>query len=234
MVILVEDLTDLQTLEAELAHSDRLASIGRLAAGVAHEIGNPLTGIDSLAQNLKYETDPEIIRQSIEQILTQTHRISDIVQSLISFSHAGSRTDRPVAVFRLHDCVAEAIRLVQLSHAGKQLKYANDVPDDLEIKGDRQRLLQVFVNLLNNARDASRPGDTIEVHATTGETQVEILVIDQGTGIPEELLDRVFDPFFTTKQPGEGTGLGLPWYTTSYRTTQAPSPWRALPDSGPA
>lgn len=210
MVILVEDLTDLQTLEAELAHSDRLASIGRLAAGVAHEIGNPLTGIDSLAQNLKYETDPEIIRQSIEQILTQTHRISDIVQSLISFSHAGSRTDRPVAVFRLHDCVAEAIRLVQLSHAGKQLKYANDVPDDLEIKGDRQRLLQVFVNLLNNARDASRPGDTIEVHATTGETQVEILVIDQGTGIPEELLDRVFDPFFTTKQPGEGTGLGLP------------------------
>lgn len=210
MVILVEDLTELQTLEAELTHSDRLASIGRLAAGVAHEVGNPLTGIACLTQNLRHESDPAIIRQSIDQILGQTNRISDIVQSLISFSHAGSRTDRPIALFNLHACVAEAVRLVQLSRTGKQLNYFNHVPPDLEVRGDRQRLLQVFVNLLTNARDASTPGDNIEVHATLGDAHAEILVIDQGMGIAEELLDRIFDPFFTTKQPGEGTGLGLP------------------------
>jgi PAS domain S-box-containing protein len=210
VVILVEDLTDLQTLEAELAHSERLASIGRLAAGVAHEIGNPVTGIACIAQNLQYEEEPAVIEENLADILQQTERISAIVQSLVTFSHSGLPEDRAITRFKLHACVEEAQRLVRLSHHAKQLLYLNLCPQDLVVEGDRQKLLQVFVNLLSNASHASEPGSSIEVDAFSEDNYIMIRVSDQGTGIPEELRDRVFEPFFTTKNPGEGTGLGLP------------------------
>jgi Na+/proline symporter/signal transduction histidine kinase len=210
-VILVEDLTDLHTLEVELAHSDRLASIGRLAAGVAHEIGNPVTGIASLAQNVLMEPDNvELTEESLHLILEQTKRISNIVRSLVSFSHGGSATDHMPVPVPVRLCVGEAIRLVQLSRAGKELVFENHCGEGHQVYGDRQRLCQVFVNLLTNAADGSRPGDTVTVSSTERNNFLEIQVIDHGSGIPEEFLDRVFEPFFTTKEPGEGTGLGLP------------------------
>ncbi len=210
MVILVEELTELQTLEQELAHSERLASIGRLAAGVAHEIGNPVTGIACLAQNLGYEEGPSGVRDTARQILEQTRRISDIVQSLVTFSHSGSAREAISSSVALWMCVEDAVRLVHLSHSGKQVECANRIPRKLEVLGDRQRLQQVFVNLLSNACDASCPGDIVEVIAKTKRHTVEIQVKDQGCGIPDELRERIFEPFFTTKEPGEGTGLGLP------------------------
>lgn len=210
-VILVEDLTDLHTLEVELAHSDRLASIGRLAAGVAHEIGNPVTGIASLAQNVLMEPDNvELVEESLLLILEQTKRISNIVRSLVGFSHGGSATDHMPAPVPLRVCVDEAIRLVQLSRSGKDLVFENRCAPEHQVFGDRQRLCQVFVNLLTNAADGSQPGDTVSVHSTAQEEFIEIQVEDHGCGIDEEYLDRVFEPFFTTKEPGAGTGLGLP------------------------
>jgi len=211
MVILIEDLTERQTLESELAHAERLASIGRLAAGVAHEIGNPLTGIASLAQNLREEDDREAIDESIVAIQQQTRRIADIVQSLVTFAHGGVPSQRASDPVPLAACVEEAVRLVRLSRAGKQANFANRCDPDIEVQGDRSRLVQVFVNLLTNACDASQPGDSIEVDASLeGDEFIRIEVRDQGSGIPESLRERVFEPFFTTKQPGEGTGLGLP------------------------
>jgi PAS domain S-box-containing protein len=211
MVILVEDLTERQMLESELAHADRLASIGRLAAGVAHEIGNPLTGIASLAQNLRDEQDAGVLEESIGQIQQQIRRIADIVQSLVTFAHGGVPSERPAAPVALAACVEEAVRLVQLSHAGKQIRFVNDCDPDVVLQGDRSRMVQLFVNLLSNACDASRPGDAVEVVSVLErEDIVHIEVRDAGTGIPDELRERVFEPFFTTKQPGEGTGLGLP------------------------
>lgn len=210
LVILVEDLTDMQTLEAELAHSERLASIGSLAAGVAHEIGNPLTGIDSLTQNLEHETDPQVVRASIEQIRTQVQRISDIVHTLVTFSHGGVPRERALAPLDLHDTVEEAMRLVRLSRAGKLVTGRNLCEPGLLVHGDRQRLIQVFVNLLTNACDASRPGEEVDIRGGKVGDHVEIEVVDRGSGIDPEVLDRVFEPFFTTKDPGEGTGLGLP------------------------
>ncbi|MDD3517542.1 MAG: ATP-binding protein [Chromatiales bacterium] len=209
-VILVEDLTELHTLESEVAHNDRLASIGRLAAGVAHEIGNPLTGIASLAQNLRYEHDEQELDLAAHQILEQTRRINDIVQSLITFSHAGTVPPRSAEPVPLHDCVEEAIGLVQLGDSGKQVRCINRVPSDLNIEGSYQRLLQVFVNLLTNAVHASDPGARVQVAGHMKGAHVEIEVEDEGHGIPPHLLDRIFEPFFTTKPPGEGTGLGLP------------------------
>ncbi len=208
-VILLEDVTELQVLEQELVHSERLASVGRLAAGVAHEIGNPITGIDCLAQNLRYEThDPEVL-ESINQILSQTERVSRIVQSLVSFSHAGQQKAVQFEEVDVHRCVQEAINLLSLQKEKGQVVFNNAVPEGSLVMGDSQRLIQVFINLLSNSRDASPHYGTIDINAETKGNVTRITVTDYGSGIPPENLDRIFEPFFTTKEPGEGTGLGL-------------------------
>jgi signal transduction histidine kinase len=104
----------------------------------------------------------------------------------------------------------EAIQLVGLTRAGKHVEFSNSCPEALLMKGDRQRLAQVMVNLLTNACDASEPGDRVEIFAFTSHDEIQIEVMDQGEGIPEEALDVIFEPFFTTKEAGKGTGLGLP------------------------
>ncbi len=210
-VILVEDRTDLETLEAELRHSERLASIGRLAAGVAHEIGNPLTGITSLAQNLRYDDTAESREHTAAVILDQTRRISAIVESLLAFSH-GDRP-RPLAceTVEVAPAIDEAIRLVGLGRTEKHIDFRNECPPGLAVNGDPQLLQQVFVNLLSNAADASEPGDPVTIRARSeGPDEIVLEVVDQGRGIDPEVAERVFDPFFTTKPVGKGTGLGLP------------------------
>jgi PAS domain S-box-containing protein len=210
-VILVEDLTELHTLEEELTHSERLASIGRLAAGVAHEIGNPVTGIACLTQELLHESDdPAFRRQGLQQILEQTRRISNIVQSLVNFSHGGTLHDHTPEPVELGNCIEEALQLVRLSRSGKQLETRIDCPQPLQVEGDRQRLIQVFVNLLTNACDASQPGDTLSITGRIEGDYVVVRLSDQGHGIPATLQEKIFEPFFTTKPAGEGTGLGLP------------------------
>jgi len=208
LVMLLEDLTNLENLEAELAHSDRLASIGRLAAGVAHEIGNPVTGIASLAQILREEnSDPEVRRISTE-MLNQTRRITEIVRSLMSFSRSDNG-GRGFETFPLAPLIDESLALVRLAHKGKNLHYSAACDPQLEITGDRQRLSQMLVNLCGNACDASESGERVEVLAYADHGEVQIEVLDRGPGIPEQTQALVFEPFYTTKPPGEGTGLGL-------------------------
>jgi signal transduction histidine kinase len=208
-VLLVEDTTEKHQLEAELAHADRLASLGRLAAGVAHEIGNPVTGIACLAQNLRDENDEPEVRQNVEQILEQTKRINAIVRSLVSFSHSGQESESHEPV-NLRRCVDEAIQLVRLSRNGRSTECVNECSEDVFVMGVKQKLLQVFVNLLTNACQASRPEDRVMVATHTEPGWNEVRVQDHGSGIDPANIERVFDPFFTTKEPGEGTGLGLP------------------------
>ncbi len=208
LVMLLEDLTDLENLEAELAHSDRLASIGRLAAGVAHEIGNPITGIASLAQNLRDEKAPEIIDESVDGILQQTKRISSIIGSLMNFSRSGS-IGSDYQTFKLKQTIEDAIRLVKLARSGKHVEYRISCRKKLRLVGDRQRISQVLVNLLANACDASKSGDRIEIIAYRNDDYIQLELMDQGQGIPEKDQNEIFEPFFTTKKPGEGTGLGL-------------------------
>tara|TARA_R110002073_G_scaffold22277_3_gene77137 strand:- start:1949 stop:4915 length:2967 start_codon:yes stop_codon:yes gene_type:complete len=209
-LVLIEDISDYERLEQELLHSERLASIGRLAAGVAHEIGNPVTGIACLAQNLAYEDDPAEVRSAAQDILRQTDRISRIVDSLVNFSHVGSGAgDVHLEPCNLADCVDEAIHLLQLDHQARPLHFENHCDRELLVHADAQRLLQVFVNLLGNARDASPANARVTVSASVQQQRVSIEVEDQGSGIPPALQTQVFEPFFTTKEPGEGTGLGL-------------------------
>jgi PAS domain S-box-containing protein len=209
-VILIEDCTETQLLEEELIHSERLASVGRLAAGVAHEIGNPITGIACLSQNLKWMTsDPEILDTS-RQILDQTQRISRILQTLMNFARRGNHTQQVYRVnVNIKHCVEEAIHLLKLAPDAIQVAFFNEVPEDCTVTGDDQRLVQVFVNLLSNARDASSTDGKILIKALQKHQSVEIYIIDEGCGIPEAQKDRLFEPFFTTKGPDKGTGLGL-------------------------
>lgn len=208
--ILVEDHSKRYSLEEKLAHSERLASIGQLATGVAHEIGNPVTGIACLAQDIQADADsPETVRQGLKQILTQTERITNIVSSLVNFSHVGASIDHPTEPTVLRNIVSEAINLVSLSHDGKHIRYENNVDGSIEVDGFSQKLVQVFVNLLSNATDASSQGQSIRIDSEVTQKQVSITIQDFGEGIREEHLSKLFEPFFTTKMVGEGTGLGL-------------------------
>ncbi|MCL6417342.1 ATP-binding protein [Aestuariirhabdus sp. Z084] len=210
-IVLLEDLTDTQVLEEKLVHSERLASIGRLAAGVAHEIGNPITGIACLAQEMREETDNDEFREMAQQVLGQTERVTRIVQSLVNFSHSGTnhRQSAPADPVNIHTTVNEAIDLLSLSRKEQGIVYHNQIDQSLLVSGDGQRLLQVFVNLLSNARDASPANSDIRLSSEASEHTVTLRVTDQGSGIPAHIRDSLFEPFVTTKDPGRGTGLGL-------------------------
>ncbi len=207
-VLLMEDITERLRLVQELAHSERLTAVGRLAAGVAHEIGNPVTGISCLAQDLQAESEEQATRDSAATILDLTGRISSIVSTLVDFSRRDSQVDlQPV---RLAEAVNNAIQLLELDKSAKVVEFRSTIADDLEVMGDAHQLAQVFVNLLANARDASPEGETIRIQSQRdGSRRIVVHVTDRGCGIPRDRQDRVLEPFYTTKEPGEGTGLGL-------------------------
>lgn len=210
-VILIEDHSEMQWLEDELVHAARLASIGQLAAGVAHEIGNPVTGISSLAQNLRYDTDDPGVLETAQQIQQLTHRISRIVSSLVGFAHGGRHVKEhslvPISIAAVVDA---ALHLLQLAPSGEDVRYSNRCPADLTVRGDAQRLQQVMINLLSNARDASEPQELVVIDAEPEGRLLKITVTDEGRGLDERVRQHLFEPFTTTKPPGEGTGLGLP------------------------
>jgi PAS domain S-box-containing protein len=210
-VLLLQDRTEARELEQKLAHRDRLASIGQLAAGVAHEIGNPLTGITSLAQNLRAESADDDVRERLSLLITQTQRIARIVRSLLGFARAGdgSATTASSESVRVAELVDEALTLTRLGRAARQLQFKVELDPELCVRGDRQRLEQVLVNLLSNACDASPDGSEVVVRAARDGERVQLSVQDCGAGMTSEAQARAFEPFFTTKQAGAGSGLGL-------------------------
>jgi PAS domain S-box-containing protein len=215
-VLMVEDLTELHRLEQELAHAERLASIGRLAAGVAHEIGNPVTGISCLAQELRDTCTQREVREQATDILHQAHRIELIVRSLIRYAHAGETTGVPRTAVPLAEAAAEAIRLTCLGREARDIHFILAIDPDLAVHANQQQVLQIFVNLLTNAVDACPVGARVTLSAGAASQggapasgQIEVTIQDTGRGIPADCLPRVLEPFYTTKLPGEGTGLGL-------------------------
>jgi signal transduction histidine kinase len=209
-VVLIEDHSEIYQLEAELAHSERLASIGRLATGVAHEIGNPVTGIACLAQDVQaMPEDQELRRTSLDNILQLTGRITRIVQSLVSYSHAGYHYDHRPEPENVKKMIEDSVSLIQLGEKGKQIDFKIHCDPELRVMGDYQKLQQVLVILLDNASDASEQGSQVNIQAGIEDDSIVIRITDRGHGIEEKNLKKLFDPFFTTKQAGDGTGLGL-------------------------
>ncbi|MHB0774661.1 ATP-binding protein [Halomonas sp. WWR20] len=210
VVILVEDHSEMKWLEDELRHAERLASIGRLAAGVAHEVGNPVTGISSLAQNLRYDTEDPVILETAEQMQQLTARISRILQSLTAFAHGG-RHAQPASheAVELREVTEQALHLIHLARSSQDISYRNRCPQGLSVTGNAQQLTQVLVNLLGNARDASPLGGEVTIEAYPEEGHICLSVTDTGQGVAAQVRNHLFEPFTTTKPPGQGTGLGL-------------------------
>ncbi|MDX9819924.1 MAG: cache domain-containing protein [Desulfococcus multivorans] len=198
--------------EKRLIQSEKQASIGKLAAGVAHEINNPLTAVLTFTHLMLRRKDlPEELREDLQTIALQTERVRRIVKGLLDFSRQSRLDTEPLNIGRLlEDCVElmENQALIQ----GAVLRYAAD--GELPVlQLDRNQIQSVMINLMMNALDALAPGGEIDIRAAVrendGEKGVEISVRDTGTGIAPEHLDKLFDPFFTTKEVGKGTGLGL-------------------------
>ncbi|PJE80752.1 Sporulation kinase A [invertebrate metagenome] len=210
-VILMEDRTENRIFEEHLIHKERLASIGQLAAGVAHEIGNPITAISCLAQELPSISQNSDVQENARLILDQTSRVSAIVQTLVTYAHGGqnvSPNDDQRAV-NLYECIEESIALLILGNKQQKIYFDNQCDQRIKVMGSHQKLQQVFINLLKNALDASKKGGVVSVYTRLSSCAVMVSVEDQGRGIPESIQEQLFDPFFTTKEAGKGTGLGL-------------------------
>ncbi len=197
-------------MQARVAQAERLASVGMLAAGVAHEINNPLGGILALSSLAVEDMQPDDpARPNLEEVVRQTERCRDIVKGLLEFSRQSKAGTEMVDVNQVLDGTLGLI--------GGQATFFNvEIIKDRDpalprITADRSQLQQVFTNLLVNAAQAmdERGTITLTTRYSASDGHVEVTVSDTGRGIPAEYIDRIFDPFFTTKESGKGTGLGL-------------------------
>jgi signal transduction histidine kinase len=207
-LILVDDITQRMQLEEQLLQTEKLTSLGLLAAGVAHEVNTPLAVISNYIQMLAKQLPANDPRHKLtDKIVNQTFRASEIVNNLLNFSRTGGAAFEEVNLNRI---IGETLSLVdhpfRAAHVQVIENFAADLPGVL---GSGNRLQQVFLNLFLNAKDAMPAGGMLEVRSSSTNGTVEIEVSDTGIGIQRENLTRVFDPFFTTKALGRGTGLGL-------------------------
>ncbi len=201
--------------EIKLLQSEKQASVGKLAGGVAHEINNPLTGIVTFTHMLLRRNDiPEEVRSDLETIAQETERVRKIVKGLLDFSRQTELDREPTDVNRL---VRQAVTLVENQALIKSVNLTFEPGDGLPmVTLDRNQMQSVLLNIIINALDATDPGGSINITTNIGistskpgQKGIEILCTDTGCGIPPENLNRLFDPFFTTKDVGHGTGLGL-------------------------
>ncbi|MBI9108381.1 MAG: PAS domain S-box protein [Spirochaetales bacterium] len=225
-VIVARNITDQKKadeerdkLRVQVIQSQRLASVGTLARGVAHEINNPINGILNYAQLIKDSID--IGSREYEfasEIIVETERVAGIVQNLLTFAQQDMQAH---SLARMTDIIKGATSLIQTINRGDMIKLELDVPDDLpKLKCRSQQIQQVIMNLLTNARDALNErykeydeDKIIRIYVRTiekeGRRWIRITVEDHGTGISADVRERIFDPFYTTKGRTEGTGLGL-------------------------
>jgi two-component system NtrC family sensor kinase len=226
-------LRELELRQRHLVQSEKLASLGTLLSGVAHELNNPLSNISSSCQILTEEIEEADLaykKELLKQIDEQTDRARDIVRSLLDFSR---EKDFKKEMLHLRKLLDETIRFLR-GQIPTTVKITVDVPQEIVIFADKQRIQQVLLNLIKNAAEAipaegdifiraglgligGRGGEDVDIYqsqkyagsCSLGENTVDIEISDTGCGIPEEVIPRVFDPFFTTKDVGKGSGLGL-------------------------
>jgi len=216
MLLFVRDITRRKNLERTLVEREKLAGIGTLAAGIAHEINTPLqiiTGISETAQR-KLEASDEVNREDLmrrfKMINSNAWRIASIVRSLLDYARSSAEK---VESCQINDLVNKTLLLVEhqlksWSNVSVETRLADELPS---VQCDPNRIIQVLINLINNARDAMPHGGVITIQTEYDEVARSVLlrVVDTGGGIPAEIRDKIFDPFFTTKPIGEGSGLGL-------------------------
>jgi two-component system NtrC family sensor kinase len=205
----MSDITDAAMLQAKLVHTEKLAAVGQLVSGVAHEVNNPLTAILGFADLLTENPEiPDSARKDLRVILQEAQRTKQIVQNLLSFARQMPPQRRPVQV---NSILSSTLQLRAYDFSSHGVEVVESLHTNLpEVIGDSHQLQQVFLNIINNAYDAVRetgrpPRLEIATSVVGGFAQVSFR--DNGHGIAHP--DRIFDPFFTTKEVGKGTGLGL-------------------------
>jgi signal transduction histidine kinase len=218
VLLFLRDVTEKRLQELHLMQAEKLSSIGVLAAGVAHEINNPLSSVagyaEALLRRFKEEhslaEDPRLgdFPKYLQVIVRESYRCKGIIDSLLSFSR---KSDGSISNININDILKEVLELVRFkSHYDKieiQTSLQNDIPD---ILGDPTGLRQVCMNLLINAHQAINGSGLVEITTkTTKHSMVLFQIKDSGCGIPKDAIDQIWDPFFTTKNVGQGNGLGL-------------------------
>lgn len=208
-IVMMEDVSGRLKLEEQMQQREKLSSIGLLAAGVAHEVNTPLTGVSSYTQMLLGmlpENDPK--HELLKKVHRQTERASNIVNNLLNFSRAGSSGE--FAELNVNKVLDDTLQLLEVQMRKSQIEIVKDYdPQIKHIYGNAGKLQQVFTNLILNSRDAMPNGGRITLVTRQTNDGVEIEVADNGSGIEPENLSKIYDPFFTTKEVGKGTGLGL-------------------------
>lgn len=204
---LIQDVTELKKLEEQIVNSEKLASIGRLAAGIAHEIGNPLTSVFSFVQILREMEDDKFKQESLETIHFHIQRISEILKQLSGFSKMPSVESRKCQV---NEIIEYSAKLIQYDKQARNVSIRKELSPSLpETEADYNQLSQVFVNLILNAIDAMPNGGILTIRSYVEADNIIVEFEDTGTGIPKESLNKIFDPFFTTKEKGTGLGLAV-------------------------
>ncbi len=210
-MVLASDMTDRKYLERQLIHSEKLASIGLLAAGVAHEVGNPLSAISGYAQILEAgDNTEEERREYLEAIVNQTGRIQKILRELLDYSRPSKGLSE---VLDLAEALPRTMSMIEAQRVfrGIEVRYNLDEAHQPHLVFmDRDHLVQITIIIAMNAAQAMNGNGSFQVALSRGAGWVRIRFTDSGPGIPPEIVAHLFDPFFTTKNPGEGTGLGLP------------------------
>jgi len=203
---------ELTTAQEQLVRSARLAAVGRLSAGVAHEIGNPLAAIRGLLDLVQTgDLDPEEEREFVGRVRREAERIHHTIRDLLDFSRSEPGQEvRIESSADISEVVSDTIKLIDRQTRFRDIEIALTLDDELpRVRGDHERLRQLLLNLLFNAADALGGTGRIEVRAANSGGVVQLIVEDDGPGIDGEIIEQVFDPFVTTKAPGQGTGLGL-------------------------
>jgi hypothetical protein len=210
-IVIIEDVTERVQLEEQLQISDKMASVGLLAAGVAHEVNTPLTGISSFTQMLLSQAPPDDPKtRLLEKIEQQTFRAARIVNGLLNLSRSSGQNPEERVPVDLNAVVNDVLALLEPQLVAAKIKVRRDLGSSPAlVSGVEHKLQQVFLNLFLNARDAMPKGGWLSVATRIEDGQAIAEISDTGPGIPNEHLARIYDPFFTTKLIGKGTGLGL-------------------------
>ncbi|HEX2963956.1 MAG TPA: ATP-binding protein [Ignavibacteriales bacterium] len=205
--VIIKDFTEVKKLQQQIDQSEKLAVIGQLAAGVAHEIGNPLTSISSIVQILQRRSADSLFSEQLANIKLNIDRISRIVRELVDFSRPPSHE---MLLIQITDVIKTALGIVKYDKRVKKVLFETRLDNDLpKINIVPDQILQVLINILFNALDAINGEGKIEVISSHDKENVYIEIRDNGCGMDKDTMGKIFDPFFTTKEVGKGTGLGL-------------------------
>jgi two-component system, NtrC family, sensor kinase len=196
-----------QDLREQLIQAEKLATIGTLASGIAHEINNPLYAITSLSGKLQKETRPQVIQEYLDVIIDSGRRIAAIVRDLNAYARRSIETE--ASDIYVPHLLEEALKMARLAEVLDEVRVIRRLDKVPPVHGKTDELLQIFVNLVTNAVQAMEGRGVLTLSTSAANGSVHAMVQDTGPGIPRNLLGKIFDPFFTTKDQGKGTGLGL-------------------------